>query len=220
MGYFDNIKKSFGIEFVYFLIFYIIIRFIIEYISNKNYIFFIITNIILIIGISVYTYYKDKDICNKDPKDDKNNYSILNPIYKGTFYLYFVILFSIICLTLGRFPLAGLVCKIINKIPLGRYIIGFILIYIIYELITAATIIESCLNPPGINLLKNKTYSTSLIVIIYLIVISIFFYFPLLNKYVMSENNLFGNQYGSSLYNYYPNYYPNYGYGGYYHRYL
>ena len=121
---------------------------------------------------------------------------------------------------MGRFPLAGLVCKIINKIPLGRYIIGFILIYIIYELITAATIIESCLNPPGINLLKNKTYSTSLIVIIYLIVISIFFYFPLLNKYVMSENNLFGNQYGSSLYNYYPNYYPNYGYGGYYHRYL
>jgi len=210
MGYFDNIKKSFGIELVYLLVFYIIIRGLIEYVSYYYYIY-IFFYLLLLLGITIYTYVKDKDICNKD--GNNKNYSIFNPIYKSTFYLLFVILFSIILLTLNIAPVIGVFARIINKIPTLRHLLGFIVVYIIYELITAANANEKCLNPDGILLINNnKIYSTSLIVLIYMIIISIFYMIPFLNRYVIKNSMFYGGQINNNFYpnNFYPNnFYPN-----------
>jgi hypothetical protein len=127
-------------------------------------------------------YRKDKNLCNIE-NDPNMDYSLLNPLYTSLLimsilfgYLFLLYLLKI----LNNVPVAGIVFRVLN-IPIFKHVFGFVLIYIIYNLITASDGVKYCLNPPGIDKMSSKIVSTSVIfginTLFYFILLLCKFYF-------------------------------------------
>ena len=176
MSYIDNLKKSFIPEFLYVIIIYIILKIIYNFIQNyysDNYLFDILFHVFYIILFTYLFYNKDLDICNKD--GNNKNYTIINPIYTSVFFLFMLMIYLIIIYILSMFrgiPVLGIIIILLN-IKIIKHIIGFLIIYIIYNLITSIKGEELCLTPPGIDRMKSKINALITIMVIYFLFIII-----------------------------------------------